>query len=110
VPRFIATNRHPSPRKAGWNNLGIAATAAMIEAATGIEAFVNDKPSPVMIRAASRYMQLEPSQTTIIGDTMQTDIKGAIYMVFNTILVLSGLTDKQNLLAYGTSETWSSIR
>ena len=28
--KFIATNRDPSPRKAGWNNLGIGATAAMI--------------------------------------------------------------------------------
>jgi NagD protein len=99
--RFIATNRDPSPRKAGWNNLGIAATAAMIEEATGIEAFVIGKPSPVMMRSASRYMQLEPSQTTIIGDTMETDIKGGIYMGFNTILVLSGLADKQNLTAYG---------
>jgi NagD protein len=99
--RFIATNRDPSPRKAGWNNLGIAATAAMMEEATGIEAFVIGKPSPVMMRSASRYMELEPSQTTIIGDTMETDIKGGIYMGFNTILVLSGLAEEQNLKAYG---------
>jgi NagD protein len=99
--RFIATNRDPSPRKPGWNNLGIAATAAMIEEATGIEAFVIGKPSPVMMRSASRYMQLQPSETTIIGDTMETDIKGGIYMGFNTILVLSGLADQQNLTAYG---------
>ncbi|QJD97198.1 HAD-IIA family hydrolase [Mucilaginibacter robiniae] len=98
--RFIATNRDPSPRKAGWNNLGIAATAAMIEEATGIEAFVIGKPSPVMMRSASRYMELEPSQTTIIGDTMETDIKGGIYMGFNTILVLSGMADKENMKRY----------
>jgi NagD protein len=98
--RFIATNRDPSPRKAGWNNLGIAATAAMIEEATGVEAFVIGKPSPVMMRSASRYMQLQPSQTTIIGDTMETDIKGGIYMGFKTILVLSGMADKQNLPRY----------
>lgn len=98
--RFIATNRDPSPRKAGWNNLGIAATAAMIEEATGIEAFVIGKPSPVMMRSASRYMGLEPSQTTIIGDTMETDIKGGIYMGFKTILVLSGMAEKQNMKQY----------
>ena len=27
--RFIATNRDPSPRRVGWNNLGIAFTAAI---------------------------------------------------------------------------------
>lgn len=99
--RFIATNRDPSPRKLGWGNLGIAATAAMMEEATGIEAFVIGKPSPVMMRAASRYMHLEPSQTTIIGDTMETDIKGGIYMGLHTILVTSGLTDNESLPAYG---------
>src|SRR5258708_9596948 len=29
--KFITTNRDPSPKKPGWNNLGIAATTAMIE-------------------------------------------------------------------------------
>jgi NagD protein len=98
--KFIATNRDPSPRKAGWNNLGIAATAAMIEEASGREAFVIGKPSPVMMRAASAYMQLSPAQTTIIGDTMETDIKGGIYMGFKTILVLSGLAEEESLAAY----------
>lgn len=99
--RFIATNRDPSPRKPGWNNLGIAAIAAMIEEATGVKAFVTGKPSPVMLRSASKYMQLQPSQLTIIGDTMETDMKGGIELGFNTILVLSGIADKQNLPAYG---------
>jgi NagD protein len=98
--KFIATNRDPSPRKVGWNNLGIAATAAMIEEATGKEAFVIGKPSPVMMRSASRYMELEPPQTTIIGDTMETDIKGGIYMGFKTILVLSGIADKDDMNNY----------
>jgi NagD protein len=98
--KFIATNRDPSPRKAGWNNLGIAATAAMIEEASGREAFVIGKPSPVMMRSASAYMELTPSQITVIGDTMETDIKGGIYMGFKTILVLSGIADKENLANY----------
>jgi len=98
--RFIATNRDPSPRKAGWNNLGIAATAAMIEEGSGCEAFVIGKPSPVMMRSASSYMGLKPAQTTVVGDTMETDIKGGIYMGFKTILVLSGIADKENLNAY----------
>ena len=50
--KFITTNRDPSPKKPGWNNLGIAATTAMIEEATGIKAFSIGKPSPVMLRSA----------------------------------------------------------
>ena len=98
--KFIATNRDPSPRKAGWNNLGIAATAAMIEEATGREAFVIGKPSPVMMRSAARYMKLEPTEITMIGDTMETDIIGGMYMGFKTILVLSGIADKDNVRNY----------
>jgi NagD protein len=98
--KFIATNRDPSPRKPGWNNLGIAATTAMIEEASGREAFVIGKPSPVMMRSASAYMGLAPADTTVVGDTMETDIKGGIYMGFKTILVLSGIADKETLYHY----------
>ncbi|MBL4676781.1 MAG: HAD-IIA family hydrolase [Mucilaginibacter sp.] len=99
--RFIATNRDPSPRRAGWNNLGIAATAAMIEEASGRQPFVIGKPSPVMMRSAAAYMHLRPEQVTVIGDTMETDIKGGIYMGFKTILVLSGIADENQLVQYG---------
>lgn len=98
--RFIATNRDPSPRKAGWNNLGIAATAAMIEEGSGCKAFVIGKPSPVMMRSASAYMGLQPAQTAVVGDTMETDIQGGVYMGFKTILVLSGIAAKEKLNAY----------
>jgi NagD protein len=99
--RFIATNRDPSPRRSGWNNLGIAATAAMIEEASGRELFVIGKPSPVMMRSAAAYMKLAPDNVTIIGDTMETDIIGGIYMGFKTILVLSGIAEKEQLVKYG---------
>jgi NagD protein len=98
--KFIATNRDPSPRRAGWNNLGIAATAAMIEEASGREAFVIGKPSPVMMRSASAYMGLQPDEVTVIGDTMETDIKGGLYMGFKSILVLSGMADQDQLAKY----------
>lgn len=99
--RFIATNRDPTPRKEGWNNLGIAATAAMIEEGCGRQAFVIGKPSPVMMRYASTYMKLSPKQTTVLGDTMETDIKAGVYMGYKTILVLSGITSKDQLHHYG---------
>jgi NagD protein len=90
--KFIATNRDPSPKKNGWNNLGIAATAAMIEEATGKKAFVTGKPSPVMMRWARKYIGLETAGTTVVGDTMSTDIQGGIQMGYKTILVLSGVS------------------
>jgi NagD protein len=98
--KFVITNRDPSPKKKGWDNLGIAATSAMIEEATGIKAFVVGKPGPVMMRAARKELGLETAETTIIGDTMDTDIRGGVQMGYKTILVLSGITKKENLIRY----------
>jgi NagD protein len=98
--KFITTNRDPSPKKKGWNNLGIAATTAMIEEATGIKAFVIGKPGPVMMRAARKALGLETAETTVIGDTMDTDIQGGVQMGYRTILVLSGITRKEDLKNY----------
>lgn len=95
--KFVITNCDPSPKKKGWDNLGIAATSAMIEEATGIKAFVVGKPSPVMMRSARKALGLETAETTIIGDTMATDIRGGVQMGYKTILVLSGITKKEHL-------------
>ena len=98
--KFITTNRDPSPKKPGWNNLGIAATTAMIEEASGRKAFVTGKPSPVMMRSARKHLGLETGETTVIGDTMETDIQGGVQMGYKTILVLSGIAKKEDLGHY----------
>lgn len=98
--RFIATNLDPSPKKQGWTNLGIKAVVAMIEEATGKKAFSVGKPSPVMMRSARKYLGLEARETVIIGDTMDTDILGGIQLGYTTILTLSGVSVRENLIDY----------
>lgn len=98
--KFITTNRDPSPKKKGWNNLGIAATTAMIEEATGKRAFVIGKPGPVMMRAARKSLGLETAYTTVIGDTMDTDIQGGVQMGYKTVLVLSGISREEEVSYY----------
>jgi NagD protein len=98
--KLIATNLDPSPKRPGWNNLGIKAVVAMIEEATGKEAFSVGKPSPVMMRAARKYLGLEAGETVIIGDTMDTDILGGIQLGYTTILTLSGVSKKNSLDDY----------
>src|SRR5690606_19060351 len=100
VTNFIPTTRHPSPTRKGWNSLGIAATTAMIEEATGKRAFVIGKPSPVMMRSARKALGLETAFTTVIGDTMDTDILGGAVMGYKTVLVLSGISRREDLIHY----------
>ncbi len=95
--KLVATNLDPSPKKPGWNNLGIKAVIAMIEEATGIQAFSVGKPSPVMMRVARKRIGLTTEETTMIGDTMTTDILGGIQMGYRTILTLTGVTKEENI-------------
>ncbi len=98
--KLVATNLDPSPKKKGWDNLGITAIVRMIEEATGRTAFSVGKPSPVMMRAARKKIGLSTDETIVIGDTMDTDILGSIQMGYKTILTLSGITKKESLIEY----------
>lgn len=98
--KLIATNLDPSPKRPGWNNLGIKAVVKMIEEATGKKAFSVGKPSPVMMRSARKYLGLEASETIIIGDTMDTDILGGVQLGYTTILTLSGVSNEKMLDDY----------
>lgn len=101
--KLIATNLDPSPKKKGWANLGIKAIVAMLEEATGKKAFSVGKPSPIMMRAARKELGLSTADTTIIGDTMDTDILGGIQMGYQTILTLTGVSKRDQLPHYAFS-------
>jgi len=101
--KLVATNLDPSPKKPGWTNLGIKAVVSMIEEATGVKAFSVGKPSPVMMRVARKMLGLNTADTTMIGDTMDTDILGGIQVGYRTILTLSGVSKKEELSKYAFS-------
>jgi NagD protein len=95
--RLIATNLDPNcPTEAGLRP-GCGAIVAMLETATGRRAFSVGKPSAVMMRAARKELGLDASRTTMIGDTMETDILGAVQLGYRAILVLSGGTSRADL-------------
>jgi NagD protein len=73
---------------------------AMLETATGVKAFSVGKPSPVMMRMARKELGLTTAQTTMIGDTMETDILGAVSLGYRAVLVLSGGTHQEDLPRY----------
>lgn len=53
-----------------------------------------------MMRSARKFLGLETAETTVIGDTMETDIMGGVQMGYKTILVLSGITSQNDLGHY----------
>ena len=99
--KLIATNMDPNCPTQNGPRPGCGALVAMLEAATGVKAFSVGKPSPIMMRAARKELGLSASQTTMIGDTMETDILGGVQMGCRTVLVLTGGTRRQDLAHYG---------
>lgn len=98
--RFIATNPDPS----GPTENGIApacgAVAAMIEKATGRSPLFIGKPAPLMMRAAMNYLNVHSQNTVMVGDRMDTDIIAGIQAGMETILVLTGVTAKNQIARY----------
>ncbi len=95
--KLVATNPDPNCPTAHGLRPGCGAIVAMLETATGRKAFSVGKPSPVMMRMARKQLGLGSAQTTMIGDTMETDILGGVQLGYRTILVLSGGTSQDDL-------------
>ena len=79
---------------------GCGAIVAMLEAATGRKAYHVGKPNPFMMRKARKRIGLSTDEVIMIGDTMETDIRGATDLGFRSILVLSGSTSLESLRLY----------
>lgn len=98
--RLIATNLDPNCPTQNGLRPGCGATVAFLEAATGVRALGVGKPSPLMMGAARKALELQTSETVMIGDTMETDILGGAQLGFRTILVLSGGTARDDVDRY----------
>jgi NagD protein len=98
--KLIATNLDPNCPTQDGVRPGCGAMVAMLELATGVRAFSVGKPSPIMMRAARKELGLTTDETTIIGDTVETDILGGVQLGYHTVLVLSGGTRPEDLRHY----------
>lgn len=81
----------------------IPATGALIspiELATENKAYFVGKPNPLMMRNALKILGSRREETVIIGDRMDTDIVAGIESEIETILVLSGVTTRDQIERY----------
>jgi NagD protein len=68
--------------------------AALISKATGVRPYFVGKPNPLMMREALRAIDAHSESTVMIGDRMDTDIVAGIEAGLQTILVLTGITGR----------------
>jgi len=97
---FIATNPDPSGPSEGGLVPACGAMAALIEKASGINPFFVGKPNPLMMRTALNYLGVHSESTVMIGDRMDTDIIAGVESGIETILVLSGVTHREEVARY----------
>jgi NagD protein len=93
--RFIATNPDPIGPSDGGIAPATGAVAALIERATGVSPYYVGKPNPLMLRTALRVIDAHSEDTVMIGDRMDTDIVMGIESGLETILVLTGVTTRE---------------
>ena len=68
-----------------------------IEMATGQKAYFIGKPNPLMMRTGLRILGVHSEDAVMIGDRMDTDIVAGIETGLDTVLVLSGVTDHNEI-------------
>ena len=103
--RLLATNPDNwCPVSSEKTRPGAGSTAAFLEASTGRHAYFLGKPNGYMFHRARRKLAEialnEPEQVVMIGDTMETDIRGAMEAGMQSFLVLSGSTQMDVLGDY----------
>lgn len=104
--RLLATNPDNwCPVSQNDTRPGAGATAAFLEASTGRRAYYLGKPNGYMFHRARRRLAemaggTGPETIVVIGDTMETDIRGAIEAGLQAYLVLSGSTALDEVADY----------
>lgn len=97
--RFFATNADKACPMPGGAIPDAGGTIAALEHMTGRKLeLLGGKPSTLMMQVASEILQLPPDQCLIIGDRLETDIRMGQQAGFQTALVLTGATRREELV------------
>jgi NagD protein len=103
--RLLATNPDNwCPVSSEKTRPGAGATAAFLESSSGRRAYYLGKPNGFMFHQARLKLDAlaltPPEQVVMIGDTIETDIRGAFEAGMHSYLVLSGSTQFETVGDY----------
>ena len=95
--RLIGTNSDISGPVENGIVPSTKALIAPIEIATGQKAYFVGKPNPLMMRSALKKIGIDNEHAIVIGDRMDTDILCGLESEIDTLLVLSGITTREDI-------------
>jgi NagD protein len=95
--RLIGTNPDISGPVENGITPSTKALIAPIEIATGKKAYFVGKPNPLIMRIALKKLGVKREEAIVIGDRMDTDIRCGLESEIDTLLVLSGITERDDI-------------
>jgi NagD protein len=109
--RFIATNPDATGPTTEGPLPATGSVAALISRATGVEPYYIGKPNPLMMRSALNAIDAHSETAAMVGDRMDTDVVSGLEAGMETILVLTGITTREQaeLHPYRASRIVESI-
>jgi HAD superfamily hydrolase (TIGR01450 family) len=93
---ICADRVYPSPRGLEF---GVGALSAMLAYAANCQPVFCGKPQPVFFNKLCQRLNVDPARCLLIGDNLEADIMGAKNMGMKTLLTLTGVTRRRDLLA-----------
>jgi NagD protein len=94
--RFLATNPDATGPSADGPLPATGSVAALITRATGVEPYYVGKPNPLMMRTALNAIDAHSESAAMVGDRMDTDVVSGLEAGMETILVLTGVTSRED--------------
>jgi len=109
--RFICTNPDATGPSLEGALPACGSVAALITKATGVEPYFIGKPNPLMMREALNKIEAHSETSAMVGDRMDTDMLGGLEAGLETFLVLTGVTqaDEVDRFPYVPSTVVPSI-
>jgi NagD protein len=93
--RFIATNPDPTGPTPDGPVPATGSVAALISRATGVDPYFVGKPNPLMMRSALNAIDAHSESAAMVGDRMDTDVVSGLEAGMHTVLVLTGITQRE---------------
>ena len=88
--RLIAMQNEILDNSMGDVELNVGAWVGMLERAAGVQAVSIGKPNPFVFELALRSMDLKKPQVLVVGDRLETDVRGARKFGLACALVKTG--------------------
>jgi len=104
--KFIATNPDKVFSTESGVSPGNGAIVAAVETAAGVPPLFIGKPEKTIINIAVKKLEVQPEESILVGDNLDTDIQAGINADVRTVLILTGVSTRNDVDKGSVKPTW----